>query len=402
MKRLMILLALLVLLAAGFADDAFGKIIARASTGDFVSTWKTDNPGTSEDNQITLPLESTGTYDFVAYWGDGTFDEITAYNDAAVTHTYPAAGTYTVRIIGEINGWRFNNTGDKSKITDISQWGDLFIGNSGGYFYGCNNLNVTATDVLDVSSVTSFSAAFFSCTSLTTLDVSSWDVSSVTTFHYAFNNCSSLTTLDVSSWDVSSVTTFYAAFSGCSSLTTLDVSGWDVSSVTTFSFAFYNCSSLTTLDVSRWDVSSVTTLYFVFRGCSSLTTLDVSSWDVSSVTTLSYAFYNCSSLTTLDVSSWDVSSVTTLYYAFYNCSSLTTLDVSSWQIPLVADMTNMLTGTTIDNYSTVLINFAAQSPALQDSVVWGAGANTYDSTAVAAKAVLTETHYWTITDGGLE
>jgi surface protein len=320
----MILLALLVLLAAGFADDAFGKIIARASTGDFVSTWKTDNPGTSEDNQITLPLESTGTYDFVAYWGDGTFDEITAYNDAAVTHTYPAAGTYTVRIIGEINGWRFNNTGDKSKITDISQWGDLLIGNRGGYFYGCGSLNVTATDVLDVSSVTSF--------------------------YYAFSNCSSLTTLDVSRWDVSSVTTFVSAFRGCSSLTTLDVSGWDVSSVTTFAAAFSNCSSLTTLDVS----------------------------------------------------SWDVSSVTTLYYAFYNCSSLTTLDVSGWQIPLVADMTNMLTGTTIDNYSTVLINFAAQSPALQDSVVWGAGANTYDSTAVAAKAVLTETHYWTITDGGLE
>jgi len=297
MKRLTILLALLVLLAAGFADDAFGKIIARASTGDFVSTWKTDNPGTSEDNQITLPLESTGTYDFVAYWGDGTFDEITAYNDAAVTHTYPAAGTYTVRIIGEINGWRFNNTGDKSKIIDISQWGDLLIGNSGGYFYGCDSLNVTATDVLDVSSVT--------------------------TFAYAFRYCSSLTTLDVSSWDVSSVTTFSNAFRGCSSLTTLDVSNWDVSSVTSFNSAF------------RY------------------------------------------------------------------CSSLTTLDVSSWQIPLVADMTNMLTGVEIDNYSTVLINFAAQSPALQDSVVWGAGsANKFDSTAVAAKAVLTDTHYWTITDGG--
>jgi hypothetical protein len=64
-------------------------------------------------------------------------------------------------------------------------------------------------------------------------------------------------------------------------------------------------------------------------------------------------------------------------------------------------MTDMLTNVTIDNYTTVLINFAAQSPALQDSVVWGAGsANKFDSTAVAAKAVLTDTHYWTITDGG--
>ena len=181
-------------------------------TGTFVSTWQTDNAGTSGATQITLPLEASGDYDFGINWGDGTSDTITAYDQVlagesvAVTHTYPIAGTYTVKIDGLINGWRFNYGGDRRKITDISQWGDLLIGNSGYYFWGCYNLNVSATDVLDVSSVTNFTYAFFECTSLTTLDVSNWDVSNVTTFYGAFNNCSSLDGLDISGFDLTELT----------------------------------------------------------------------------------------------------------------------------------------------------------------------------------------------------
>ena len=72
-------------------------------TGTFVSTWKTDNAGTSGATQITLPLEAGGTYDFGINWGDGSSSKITAYDQAEVTHTYPIAGTYTVKIDGVIN-----------------------------------------------------------------------------------------------------------------------------------------------------------------------------------------------------------------------------------------------------------------------------------------------------------
>ena len=59
----------------------------------FISEWKTDNAGTSNDDQITLPLVSSGTYDFTVDWGDGTQDTITSHDQAEVTHTYSAAGT---------------------------------------------------------------------------------------------------------------------------------------------------------------------------------------------------------------------------------------------------------------------------------------------------------------------
>ena len=78
----------------------------------FISQWKTDNAGTSNDDQITLPLVSSGTYDFTVDWGDGTQDTITSHDDAAVTHTYPSAGTYTVQIAGTISGWQFDDGGE--------------------------------------------------------------------------------------------------------------------------------------------------------------------------------------------------------------------------------------------------------------------------------------------------
>ena len=54
---------------------------------DFVSQWKTDNPGVSNNDQITLPLVSGGTYNFLVQWGDGNSDTITVWNQAETTHT---------------------------------------------------------------------------------------------------------------------------------------------------------------------------------------------------------------------------------------------------------------------------------------------------------------------------
>jgi len=363
MKRLLILTLILfscMLVAGNIKIDNASSIvvidntsaeIAISNEDTFVSTWQTDNAGTSGATQITLPLEAGGTYDFGINWGDGSSSKITAYDQAEVTHTYPIAGTYKVKIDGVINGWKFANAGDKAKITDISQWGDLLLGNSDGYFYGCSSLNVTATDVLDVSNVTTFQDVFRSCSNLTTLDVSNWDTSSVATFKDAFASCVNLTTLDVSNWNTSSVTNFFAAFFNCTNLTTLDVSNWDTSSVTTFDATFMWCYALTALDVSAWDTSSVT----IFNR------------------------------------------------AFQNCTDLTGLDISGFAIPELTTASDMLIGTTIANYSDVLINWAAQIPNIQNNVTFNAGANTYNAAGADAKALLEAAPYlWDISDGGAE
>ncbi len=332
---------------------------------------------TSSPQTFTLPLEASGTYNFRADWGDGNIDVITAHDNAAVTHSYASAGTHTIKIIGVIRGWRFNNAGDKTLIHNISSWGPLNLGNSNGYFYGCSNLTVSATDILDVSSVTTFYYAFSGCTSLTALDVSAWNTASVTNFSYAFYGCSALTALDVSAWNTASVTTFSHAFLGCTSLTALDVSAWNTASVTNFSYAFFGCSALTTLDVSAWNTASVTTFHAAFYGCTSLTTLDVSAWNTASVTNFSYAFYNCTALTALAANNWDITAVTEMTGMFLNVT-LSTI-----------------------NYSDIIIAWGGQ--AVKDNVVFHGGNSMYSAGAAAtAKQDLIVDHFWIITDQGQE
>jgi hypothetical protein len=126
----------------------------------FITTWKTDNAGPSADNQITIPLVSVVTYNFVVDWGDGTQDTITAWDQAELTHTYAAIGTYTVTITGTCPRIYFNNGGDKLKITAINNWGDVAWGSTqNNAFYGCANLTALPSDHLDFWNTT-LTAAF--------------------------------------------------------------------------------------------------------------------------------------------------------------------------------------------------------------------------------------------------
>lgn len=161
----------------------------------FISTWKTNNSGGSDPDQVRLPLEVSGTYDFVVDWGDGTTDAITVWNQAETTHTYAVPGTYTVTIRGICHGWCFNASGDYLKILEISAWGpgSFRLGNSGSYFYACSALTITATDVLDLTGTTTMALAFAACPAITTIpSINSWDFSAVETVDSMLSSCYSL------------------------------------------------------------------------------------------------------------------------------------------------------------------------------------------------------------------
>lgn len=178
---------------------------------------------TGVDETFTLPIYNGGTYDFNVDWGDGSDDDISAWDDAAVTHTYASADIYEIKITGIITGWRFANAGDKLKIYDIRSWGPLNLGIFGLNFYGCANLTVSATDILDLTGTATFAYIFYGCSSLTALDVSSWDVGLVLSFAYTFYNCS-LTTLAADNWaDITSVVDMVKMFYGIT-LTTVNYS----------------------------------------------------------------------------------------------------------------------------------------------------------------------------------
>ena len=314
----------------------------------FVSDWDTTETswGSSNSNQVRLPLEEGGTYQFLVDWGDGLSDIIDTWNQPEVTHSYTSAGVYTIRINGTLVGWRFNNKGDRSKLVEISQWGQLRLGNSGGYFFGCSNLNLTANDDLNLTGTTSLSYLFCDCWKLgTSGNMNGWNVSSVTDMRGMFSEARTFNQ-DISAWDVSSVTDMCAMFQGASAFNQ-SIGAWDVSNVTDMSGMFGSARTFNQ-DISTWDVSSVTDMSGMFGGTSAFNQ-DISAWDVSSVTHMSFMFSHASAFNQ-SIGAWDVSSVTDMRWMFRSASAFNQ-DIGAWNVSSVTHMSYMFRGASAFNQS---------------------------------------------------
>jgi len=311
----------------------------------FVTEWQT----TLSPQTITIPLIQSSTYTITTSEGDSAINFTGTYP----TVTFPTAGTHQVIINGDVKRIHFNNTGDRENILDVKQWGtDTTWASFIGAFYGCNQLNVTATDAPNLSSVYSMLNAFRD-TNLTT-----------------FNN----------------------------------LNNWDVSNVTNMNTMFYNSSF--NQDIGNWDVSNVTSILGMFRNTSF--NQDISNWDTSSVTDMGTMF-NTSSFNQ-DIGNWDVSSVTDMAGMFV--STPFNQDIGNWDIINVTDFTNFLRSTTLStsNYDALLIGWEAT---LQGTYLNGAGYGatisinfgnskyTSGGAAEAARNSLETTFGWAISDGGI-
>ncbi|NBX91633.1 MAG: BspA family leucine-rich repeat surface protein, partial [Proteobacteria bacterium] len=289
--------------------------------GSFISTWKTSNTstGSSTSTKVALPLESTGTYNFTVQWGDGTQNSITTWNDTNATHTYASAGTYTVTITGTITGFRFNNTGDRLKLTNISQFGTLNLGNNGSYFYGASNLTLTATDPLDLTGTTNLS--------------------------YAFYNCSSLTTApSMANWDTSKITNMTGVFTGATNFNE-SISNWNTENVTDMSWLFYQAYAFNQ-SIGNWNTANVTNMYYTFGSATSFNQ-DIGNWNTANVTTMSNMF-NRAYLFNQPIGNWNTANVTNMAEMF---RSITVFNqpIGNWNTANVTNMSFMFSGASAFN-----------------------------------------------------
>ena len=200
-----------------------GKSRTGATRPVFISTWDTTQAGSANDT-VVLPLQSNGSYDFYVSWGDDDVNRITGYNQAEVTHQYPQTGIYTIKIHGDVSGWKFAGIGDDDKILDIGKWGPLII-NSSDAFNGCSLLELSATDGPTITT-SDIGSMFANCSSLTSGGFSNFDVSQATDIGSMFSSCTALNDADIALFDTSNVTDFRNCFRGATAFDT-SLSGWD-------------------------------------------------------------------------------------------------------------------------------------------------------------------------------
>ncbi len=311
---------------------------ADALASGFVTKWKTDNPGSSAADTITIPV-GNGETRFTIYWGDGSHS---THTSGPVTHTYAAAGTYTVAIVGDFPGIDFNGTGDAQKLLSVEQWGNIVWQDLDAAFKGASNLVINAVDAPDLTQVTDLSEMFRGATQINA-DLSGWDVSNVTNMAYMFDGASNFNQ-NIGDWDTSNVTNMSGMFRGASSFNQ-DIGGWDTSNVTKMVATFRDASSFNQ-DIGGWDTSRVTTMYAMFYGASSFNQ-DIGRWDTSNVTNM-YAMFQGASAFNQNIGSWNTSGVTNMANMFRDASAFNQ-DISTWDTGSVTNMGNMFRGATTFN-----------------------------------------------------
>jgi hypothetical protein len=309
----------------------------------FSSTWRTTNTstGSSASNQVTLPLISTGKYNFTVNWGDGTSNLITAYNQAEVTHTYAATGDYGIDITGTLIGWQFDNNGDRLKLIKIKRWGalkfldiDTSLSGTKGAFFGCANLDLSSIqdtpNFKNLKQATSFLRVTSANTTVTIDKVNKWDVSKVqvfTTFFREMNNFND----NVGNWNMSSAISLLSMFGATVNFGTFNNGGsntiknWDVSNVRNFASMFYNQRDFNQ-EVGLWNVGNGTDFNYMF-GIGINTTVNnygvftnagsnsIGNWNMSNAWS-TYAMFYSQKLFDVDLGRWDMSKNEQLSYMF--------------------------------------------------------------------------------------
>ena len=346
----------------------------------FISTWDTaiTYTGSTADNQIRLPLISTGTYKFTVQWGDNTSNVITSWNQAEVTHTYPAPGVYTVTITGFIKGWDFAGqdqvspagvVGDRRKIISITQWGCLRLVTYenltllAGAFYECSNLDLSGvTDMFNFKGTTSAIGFIRRCTVPTVPNINKWDVSKLTWFRNMLRD-NPFFNGDISYWNVSRGKNFGNFVNGYTNVAPYgafnqDITNWDMSNAEDISYMFFS-QPYFNQEIGKWNITNKVTTAAGIVGQFNLPgiftnagTDSINNWDVSNVTNFQSIFqlqplFNCY------IGDWNTGNVTNMFYAIGTNppipAGIFNQDISNWDMSKVTDMRSMLAGQPLFN-----------------------------------------------------
>ena len=319
----------------------------------------------------TLP-GPTMNWNSVSY-GNGTFVTIGTSSIAATSQFNVRP---TIRITGTIKGWEFNNTGDRLKITDISNWGplDMNVSGSSRNFSGCSNLNITTigSPVMPTN-----------CTGI-------------------FEGCSRLVGSNMNNLNMTSVTNTSYMFSGCV-LFNAPINNWNTSNVTNMSGMFFGAISFNQ-QIGTWNTSKVTNMSSMFNGASAFNQ-SLNTWTTNSIINMANMFSGASSYNQ-PMNSWNTSAVTSMLGMFLNASSFNQ-DISMWNIGLVTTMADMLRGASSfsqTNYHNLLTAWGNSTTSTKNNVTFTIDQEylSTNSTVVARRLYLINTKGWNIIDYGNE
>ena len=338
----------------GLTEKGDWEFIVGANGYDsFETTWNVE-----EDNgSITLPMEGEGYY-YSIDWGDGT-KEVAITEPAS--HDYTSAGEYKVSISGYFPRFRFKNAGDKDKLLDIGQWGDMRWDNMDSAFYGCTKLNITAEDAPNLTQVKSMNSMFREATAFNS-DIGHWDVSQSKDMAYLFEGAVAFNQ-NINAWKLGAVIDMQSMFKGAVSFNQ-PVNNWSVFNVENMNQMFKGATSFNQ-PVSGWRVWEVENMAEMFEGAIAFNQ-SVASWTVSTVQDMTEMFKDATAFNQ-SFGTWKPTRVTSMRSFLENAVNFDQA-IGGIRLENSIDMENFLDNTAIslNNYDISLKQWANQSSLAKD------------------------------------
>lgn len=312
---------------------------------EFITLWKPNINGTI-DNSISFG--GTGT-NYTVSWEEvgypqhhGTLSvtsnssNFTTISFGTSLHPNPIQAAYRVKVSngnGLFYGFRgspYMNASGNPELFEVSQWGDIiWLQQFDQGFSNCPNLDVTATDVPNLTQINNLSQMFLNCPSLIgNPSFANWNTSNITNMNSMFSKAK-LFNQPIGTWNTAKVTDFRDMFSYASSFNQ-NISAWNTSSGTNFISMFQDAVAFNQ-PLNSWNTSNATNFRYMFSNAKSFNQ-PLNNWNTSKVVNFDQMFTNASSFNQ-PIGNWDVSKVGGAYgFMMFNGASLFNQDISTWNI----------------------------------------------------------------------
>ncbi|MCH5720375.1 BspA family leucine-rich repeat surface protein [Niabella hibiscisoli] len=333
----------------------------------FITKWRF----TAATTQIDFLAGTAGVVNYTwahgASSGSGSFNT-GAFGAVTITGINLPANTELTLQIEPANFRRFfirNNANSRDGLRDISQWGTVPWSTMQAAFAGAPNLNISATDVPDLTNVTNMAEMFSASSSVNG-------------------------PANIGSWNTANVTNMSFMFSGATAFNQ-PLNNWNVSNVMNMQNMFYVAASFNQ-PLNNWSVSNVTNMQNMFYGASSFNQ-PLNNWNTGNVTDMSYMFHQAFAFNQ-PIGNWDVRKVTTFSNMLVNAIAFNQ-NLGNWRLnPNSTGLSFLTTAVDCQNYSLTLKGWAENNPTVTNRTIGGDG-RTYGPAAVAYRNQLIS-QGWTI------
>ena len=284
----------------------------------------------------------------------GAMQTISPASSGQVISGLTAGWTYRIDAYGgtfnRVNFGSFYN--NKQDIVRLEQWGTTQWATMNQAFYGCENMDVTATDVPDLSACQDVSLMFFFCKSLVNGNgsISGWQTANITNMQGMFQGATAFNQ-PLNNWNTQSVTNMDATFNGATAFNQ-PLSNWNTQSVTTMNYMFSRATAFN--QPLNWNTANVTNMGYVFQGATSFN--QPLNWNTANVTTMVGMFSGATSFN--QPLNWNTANVTNMGYMFYGATSFNQ-PLTNFNTQNVTDMGYMFFRATAFNQP--LTNFNTQN-----------------------------------------